>query len=358
MTALKQKLLQRIADAGPISVADYMQACLYDEEHGYYSTRPAIGGGGGDFLTAPEASQMFGELIGLWCAHEWNVLGNPAPFHWIELGPGTGALMSDAWRATRVDAAFRDAAHVQLVETSTPLRALQAQALAKVGARARWRERLEGVPAAPSLIVANEFLDCLPIQQFVRTSEGWRERRIGAQNGDLAFVLADRLLAVGDPRVPPALHDAPEGAIAEHAPGLSIWVDAVAARLRANPGRVLVIDYAGDGGSDTLQALRAHQKESPLASPGEADLTARVDYTALKILARASGLDVAGPVGQGDFLTALGLYARAQALTAAHTERAARIAREVARLTHDDQMGTLFRVICLSSQNLPPPSGL
>src|SRR5262249_3298705 len=147
------------------------------------------------------------------------------------------------------------------------------------------------------------------------------------------------------------------GAIAEHAPGLSFWVDAVAARLKAASGRVLVIDYAGNGEGDTLQAIRAHKKESPLASPGEADLTARVDFVALKILARASGLDVAGPAGQGDFLNALGLGARVEALTQAHPERAERIAREFLRLTAPDQMGTLFKAICLSSPNLPKPAG-
>lgn len=353
MTNLKQKLLQQIAAHGPISVAEFMAACLHDAEHGYYATRPALGGADGDFITAPEASQMFGELIGLWCVHEWDVLARPTPFALIELGPGTGALISDAWRAARVRQEFRDGARIHLVETSTPLKAAQAHALREVGAAALWCDELENIAAAPSLIVANEFLDCLPIQQFVRMPDGWRERLICANGGEVRFALARLVL-----RQPPGVElSRRPGDIYEFAPGLSAWVDTIARRLKAAPGRVLIIDYAGDGEGDTLQAVQAHKKVSPLATPGEADLTARVDFVTLKVLARASGLDVAGPVTQADFLNALGLPARAEALATAHPKRAERIARELSRLTGGDQMGTLFKVLCLSTPNLPKPAG-
>ena len=354
---LKQKLLALIDANGPISVADYMAACLYDPAQGYYATRPLLGGEHADFLTAPEASQMFGELIGLWCVHEWDALGRPDPFFLIELGPGAGALMSDAWRAARVAPKFREAAKLQLVEISTPLKARQAGALSKVGARALWRDTLEDVAPGPCLIIANEFLDCLPIRQFVRESGAWREKRVGRGENGLRFGLAPHALPSADPRIPPALFDAQDGAIAEHAAGLSSWVDAVTRRLAAAPGRALVIDYAGDGSGDTLQALRRHQKVDVLEAPGECDLTARVDMAALKILARSAGLDFAGPVAQGDFLRALGLDARAQALADTHPDRGERIGREHARLTGADQMGALFKASCLSSPRLPPPAG-
>jgi NADH dehydrogenase [ubiquinone] 1 alpha subcomplex assembly factor 7 len=358
MKPLAQRLKDQIREAGPLTIAQFMAACLYDPQHGYYARAPRIGAEG-DFITAPVISQMFGELIGLWCVHEWDAMGRPPAFHWIELGPGTGALIADAWRATRVEPAFRAAARLHLVEVSPALRIEQARALARLGAQPRWHDALEDVPLGPSLMVANEFFDCMPIRQFVRESEGWRERLVGLSDaGDLSFGLLQPPLREGDPMIPPSLIDAPQGAIAEHAPGLAPMIDLIAARLRAAPGRALVIDYAGDGSGDTLQAVRAHQKESPLAAPGEADLTARVDFTALKILARASGLGVAGAATQGDFLRTLGLDQRAQALAEAHPDRAERIAREHARLTGPDQMGALFKVLCLSSPVLPPPAGL
>ncbi|MEJ0060220.1 MAG: SAM-dependent methyltransferase [Terricaulis sp.] len=357
MTPLAERLADQIREAGPLTVAQFMAACLYDPQHGYYVRAPRIGAEG-DFITAPVISQMFGELIGLWCVHEWDAMGRPPAFHWIELGPGTGALIADAWRATRVEPAFRAAARLHLVEVSPALRAQQARALARLGAQPRWHDVVEQVPQGPSFIIANEFFDCLPIRQFVRDSKGWRERLVGLDDaGSLAFGLLQHPLREGDMMIPPALIDAPHGAIAEHAPGMARLVDVIAARLRAAPGRALVIDYAGDGSGDTLQAVRAHQKESPLAAPGEADLTARVDFTALKILARASGLGVAGPATQGDYLRSLGLDQRAQALAEAHPERAERIAREHARLTATDEMGALFKVLCLSSPALPAPAG-
>ncbi|MES1158729.1 MAG: SAM-dependent methyltransferase [Terricaulis silvestris] len=390
MTPLKRTLIEHIRETGPITVAQFMAACLYDPRHGYYAREPRIAGDG-DFITGPEISQMFGELIGLWCVHEWDVLGRPAPFQLMELGPGNGALIADAWRAARIEPAFRDAAQVHLIEVSNVLRGRQAEALARFDVRARWHERVDAAPVSAGFVIANEFFDCLPIRQFVRTDDGWRERLIGVTNqGELQFGLGglaqDPLLLRGGGRgwgaarmlegshrspieftehsasphpLTPSSQEEGEmiGVVHEVAPALEAWVDVLAQRLKSAPGRALIIDYAGDGAGDTLQAVRAHTKESPLEAPGDADLTARVDFVALKILARASGLQVHGPADQGSFLAALGLHQRAEALAAAHPERAARIGREVARLTDADQMGVLFKAICLSSPNLPPPAG-
>ena len=347
MNALKQKLIEHVRENGPMTVADFMASCLYDPEHGYYATCPSIGGEGADFLTAPEASQMFGELIGLWCAHEWDVLGKPA-LNWIELGPGRGVLMQDALRATAAIEGFHDAAQITLVETSPALRAAQAERVAN----ADWAERLDDAPPGASLMIGNEFLDCMPIRQFVLTEEGWREKLVGLNQADtLTFGLSAPLPA-------PETDDEP-GVVREIAPGLETLVYELERRLHAAPGRALFIDYgyAKSEGFDTLQALKRHKHADPLGAPGEADLTAHVDFGQLAHLALEAGLDVHGPISQAAFLAALGLSVRAEALKRAHPERADRINREHQRLTGESEMGALFKVICLSSPNLPPPAG-
>lgn len=345
--SLKQKLREHVAEMGPLTVAEFMGACLYDPDEGYYATRPQLGGAGADFLTAPEASQMFGELIGLWCLHEWDIIGKPA-FNWIELGPGRGVMMQDALRATKRAEGFHDAARVVLVETSAPL--LEQQE-ARIG-DADWVERLEDAPPGPTLLIANEFLDCLPIRQFVLGEDGWHEKLVGVDEAEqLVFGLSAPL---------PAPDSEDEiGAVREIAPALETLIYEVERRLHAAPGRALFIDYGyvRPEGADTLQALSKHKKVDPLAAPGEADLTAHVDFARVAVLAADAGLQVHGPLTQARFLRALGLDERAAALTHANPERAERIAREVRRLTHDAEMGALFKVICLSSPNLPPPAG-
>jgi NADH dehydrogenase [ubiquinone] 1 alpha subcomplex assembly factor 7 len=241
------------------------------------------------------------------------------------------------------------------------LRAAQQEALARVGGEATWHDRFDAIEPAPSLIVANEFFDCLPVRQFVRTSEtdgapGWRERLVGVDGEALAFGLAPQT-SPSAALIPPNLHGAEEGAIAEIAPALPAWIDMIAARLVHAAGRVLIIDYGGDGTGDTLQAVRTHGKVDPLDRPGTADLTAHVDFSAAERHARRAGLDVRGPVPQGDWLRALGVEARARSLSSARPDRAERITREVDRLTGPDQMGVLFQTLCLSSPHLPPPAG-
>lgn len=348
MNELADKLAEHIKETGPMTVADFMAACLYDPEHGYYATRPSIGGDGADFLTAPEASQMFGELIGLWCAHEWDVLGKPA-LNIIELGPGRGVLMQDGWRATRLVEGFHDAANVVFVETSAPLRDEQAEHVP----HAEWTTRLEDAPPGPSLIIANEFLDCLPVRQFVRGEKGWHEKLVGLDGaGKLTFGLSMAIPSPDD-------DDERESEVREIAPGLDAIIYEIERRLHAAPGRALFIDYGyiASEGADTLQAIVRHEKVNPLQAPGEADLTAHVDFSRVAHLAREAGLQVSGPISQGRFLRALGIDMRVETLTRANPSHGQRVAREHQRLTHDDEMGALFKVICLSSPNLPPPAG-
>ncbi|MGE0828320.1 MAG: class I SAM-dependent methyltransferase [Hyphomonadaceae bacterium] len=336
-----------------MSVAQFMAACLYDPEGGYYARAPRIGADG-DFITAPEISQMFGELIGLWCAHEWDALARPSQTRWIELGPGRGALTADALRAVRASPQFAEALDVHFIELSDELRRAQASALTQI--RPAWHDRLEDAPEGPAFIIANEFFDCLPVRQFVRAENGWRERLVGLRDGELSFGLSASPLPDVS-LLPIAAQEAEIGAIAELAPALPAWIAAIAARLKAHPGRALIIDYGGDGMGDTLQALSRHRKVSPLENPGECDLTAHVDFTALANAALDAGLGVSGPIAQGAWLAALGVEARAAALARANPARAERIAREHRRLTHPDEMGALFQVLCLSSPTLPTPAG-
>lgn len=345
--SLKDKLVEHIRENGPMTVADYMGACLYDPNDGYYATRPAIGGASADFLTAPESSQMFGELIGLWCAHEWDALGKPA-FNLIELGPGRGVLMQDALRATQRIEGFHDATNLVLIETSAPLRDEQAGRLPS----AEWAVRLEDAPPGPSIIIANEFFDCLPIRQFIRGEDGWHEKLVGLDDGDrLVFGLSTA--------IPAPDSDDELGTVREIAPALESLIYEIERRLHEAPARVLILDYGylRAEGADTLQALKSHKKVDPIETPGEADLTAHVDFARIAQLAEAAGLAVHGPVSQGEFLRGLGIEVRAETLSTANPTHAPRIARELKRLTHREEMGALFKVICLSSPNLPPPAG-
>jgi len=346
MSDLRERIVEHIRENGPMTVADYMAACLYDPEGGYYATRPSIGGASADFMTAPEASQMFGELIRLWCAHEWDALGKPA-FDLIELGPGRGVLMQDALRATQRIEGFHDSAAVILVETSGPLMDEQAERVPN----ADWAQRLDDAPPGPALIIGNEFLDCMPVRQFFRGEEGWHEKLVGVtESGKLTFGLSAAL---------PADDETEEGTVREIAPALDAFIYELERRLHDAPGRVLLIDYGyvTPEGADTLQALQNHKKVDPLDNPGEADLTAHVHFARVAQLAEQAGLQVHGPMTQGRFLRALGIDVRAQTLSQANPAHAPRVARELKRLTDDDQMGTLFKVICISSPGLPPPAG-
>ena len=344
-------ILRRVVEReGPLSIARYMELCLHDPLHGYYAVRPGLGEAG-DFITAPLVSQMFGELLGLWSAGIWMALGRPSQVRLVELGPGDGTMMSDVLRAGRACPGFLEACEPWLVETSEPLRRRQGETLRQTSPR--WAERLTDVPTdAPVILLANEFLDCLPIRQAVRTPTGWRERTVTfTEMGTLAF-------ALGGPVAAPAPSaGAACGSIAEWSDAVADIGAAVGTLVSAPGGAALFIDYgrAGPELGDTLQALRAHRKESPLAHPGDADLTAHVDFAAFLEAARAAGAEVDPIQSQGEFLDALGIRARAAALASSRPDRAPTIRRQLHRLVAPEQMGALFKVAVVRSAGLVAP---
>ena len=351
--SLLDRLKAQIVQDGPIGVPEFFTRCLHDPRDGYYAMRPDLGAGG-DFITAPLVSQMFGELIGLWVLETWTRMGRPAPFRLVEMGPGDGTLMSDLLRAGRLDPAFLAAAQVWLVEVSGPLRAKQAE---RLGEGPRWVGRLDEVPAgAPMILVANELLDCLPARQFVRTKDGWAERVIGlGEDGQLAFGL--RGLGKSPDAAPLHLPEAGEGSVWESSPAQAALASDIAHRLLTDGGAALLIDYGRDvpEAGDTLQAVRNHQKVDPLTTAGLADLTVWADFPSVVAAARETGAK-AGPIlTQGEFLLALGIEARAQALANARPDRADQIARQLDRLIGKAQMGALFKVACLTAPDLSPP---
>ena len=353
--SLLHRLGAEIAAEGPITAARYMELCLHDPQHGYYATRPALGADG-DFITAPLISQMFGELVGLWCAAAWAAMGAPARFLWVEMGPGDGTLMADMRRAlVRSAPGFLAAADTVLVERSPPLRARQAEALADA-APVRWAASLDETDAdpAPMILVANELLDCLPVRQFVRGAGGWAERRIGLDAaGALAFGLAP---PPADFAPPAGLEATPPGVVVEVSPAQAALGAQVGARIARRGGAALLIDYGRDRpeGGDTLQALRRHLKVNPLATPGEADLTVHADFPAVAAAARAAGAGAA-LTGQGAFLRALGIEARAAALARARPDRADILARQLRRLIDPAEMGALFKALAIHPPGFAPP---
>ena len=350
--SLKAKLVRRIGQMGPITVAEFMTACLHDPEFGYYATRPALGAEG-DFVTAPLVSQMFGELIGVWAVDLWMQMGRPAPFRLVELGPGDGALMSDLLRAARLAPDFRAAAELWLVETSAPLRKLQGAALRDHAPK--WAASLDEVQdGAPILLVANELLDCLPARQFVRTERGWGERMVGTDgSGALRFGLT----AAAETLVPDALREAPAGSLVEVSPAQANLGRAVGERIAVDGGAALFIDYGRSAPEygDTLQALLEHKKVDVLATAGEADLTIHADFPAFADAARAGGAETTPIVTQREFLRALGIEARTAALSSARPDLTQSLARQLHRLTAPKDMGDLFKVVAIHSPGLRPP---
>ncbi|WP_395681969.1 class I SAM-dependent methyltransferase [Inquilinus sp.] len=358
MTALLDLLRRRIAVDGPLTVAQYMAEALGHPRHGYYITRDPLGAAG-DFTTAPEISQVFGELIGLWCADLWLRMGRPDPVLLVEIGPGRGTLMQDALRAIgRAAPGFRAALRLHLVETSPALRAAQAARLAD--AHPIWLDRLADLAEGPALVVANEFFDALPIRQWQRSAKGWHERLVGWD--DAAGALRWELSARADPGlalIPDAVRGAPEGSFAEACPAGLSHAALLGRRLAQQGGAALIVDYgpARSAPGDSFQAMRRHAFADPLATPGEADLTAHVDFQALAAAASQAGAEVHGPVSQGAFLEALGLRPRAARLKTAAPARAAEIDAAIERLAGPDQMGTLFKALALTAPGLGAPAG-
>jgi SAM-dependent MidA family methyltransferase len=341
---LPERIARAITLAGPIPLSQFMGAA---NTH-YYATRDPLGARG-DFTTAPEISQMFGELIGLWLADVWDRAGRPEA-RYVELGPGRGTLAADALRAM---ARAGLEAPVHFVETSPILRGEQAKAVPN----AEWSLDLIGVEEdTPLLVVANEFFDALPIRQLVKTEMGWRERLVACQDTLFLPIVGDRGF---DQIIPHHLRGADPGSILETSPASLAVLRALAARLMAQGGAALIIDYGYEGPAigDTLQAVRGHDYANPFDTPGEADLTAHVDFAMIREAAEAEGLTVHGPVTQGAFLTALGIDARAAALARAAPERADGVEIDRDRLVADDKMGELFKVIALTAPGWPVPEG-
>ena len=348
--SLKDQLLRRIAADGPISLADYMAEALLHPQFGYYAARDPFGTSG-DFVTAPEISQMFGELVGLCLAQAWMDQGAPERFTLVELGPGRGTLMRDVLRAIANVPNFSP--DILMVEASDTLRNVQKDTLA--GHTVEWCESLTQLPGRPLFLIANEFLDALPIRQFQRDGDGWRERRIGADGGTLNIGLAQRQ---PQPALAYRLEDTSDGDIVEVCPSLSGLVAQIGQHITSFGGAALFIDY-GDWRSlgDTLQAVKSHATVDPLAAPGTADLTAHVDFEAIARSAAPAKFSRVTP--QGVFLERLGITARAQTLASGLSGNA--LESHIAahrRLTHPDEMGNLFKVIGLYPDSATPPPGL
>jgi NADH dehydrogenase [ubiquinone] 1 alpha subcomplex assembly factor 7 len=353
LSDLKAVLAAEIEARGPLSIARFMALALGHPTLGYYRRDDPLGAAG-DFVTAPEISQTFGEIIGMWLAQAWSDLGAPSAVRLVELGPGRGTLLADLLRATARVPGFQAALALHLVETSPALRRRQAERLSRQ--EAVWHERFEEVPRGPLLLVANEFFDALPVHQLVRTADGWRERAVGLGRAR-ALVLQEA------PSSLPAPTDggcAP-GTIAEVSPARAALAREIGARIAGDGGVALLIDYgawAEGPTGDTLQAMRGHAACDPLAQPGEADLSAQVDFRALAEAAAAAGAAVYGPVPQGTFLRALGIEARMLRLLAgASAERRRALRAALFRLTDASAMGELFKVLVLARPGAPLPPG-
>jgi len=334
-----------IANYGPISVMHYMG----ESNARYYDGRDPLGGGG-DFITAPEISQMFGELIGLWLADIWIRAGRQENVHYVELGPGRGTLARDALRAMK---RYGLTPKVHFVESSTALKDVQLAAVPQ----AHWHHDLSSLPMyGPMLFVANEFLDALPVRQLVRTGEGWRERMVDYREGRFVPVAGDKPM---DAAIPASLKDSPEGTLVETSPAQSAVVYEIAGRLVDQGGAALIIDYGHDHprAGSTLQALKNHSKVDPFALPGDADLTCHVDFAAMANAALSRGARHMGTVTQGRFLRDLGIETRAANLAAYAPEHADALESAKERLISEGQMGALFKVLGLASPEWPDGAG-
>ncbi len=366
MPGLSDHFRRCIAADGPITLARFMEDALGHPRLGYYMGQDPFGRGG-DFITAPEISQMFGELIGLWCAVQWRTMGEANPFNLIELGPGRGTLMADMLRAGRGVDGFLESLTLSLVEISPALKGAQEDTLLDTsGAEVRrtqalrWISDFSEAPEGPFCAVANEFLDALPVRQFQMTAAGWRERLVGVcetSTPEFQFVLSET--PPEENIVPAGLGDAKAGDIVELRPAVTALARALGGRLNRHPGCILFIDYGHDRTAcgDTLQAVKEHAYHDPLAEPGTADLTAHLDFGALREAARDAGAQVFGPVTQGRFLTSLGIHTRAGALSEASPANAREITEALSRLTSDEGMGAMFKVMALTSPGWPAPPG-
>jgi SAM-dependent MidA family methyltransferase len=360
-SALEAEIRRRIAQGGPMPVAQYMELCLTDPKYGYYVTRDPLGSSG-DFITAPEISQMFGELIGIWAAAAWRMMGSPENVRLVELGPGRGTMMLDALRAARVMPEFRSAVAAHFVEVSPVLETLQRLALGSSDVPVSWHKSLADVPDGPLIVIANEFFDALPVHQAVMCADGWHERVIKIDESDnLHFSIARDPIPLFDEFLPEGLRPAKIGEIFEwRADRMALELSR---RIVRSDGVALIIDYGHVASAigDTLQAIGAHEFASPLRSSGTVDLTAHVDFQALVRAAESMHARVHGPIEQGEFLYRLGIEQRAATLKAgAPHEQAVAIQSALVRLTSAERtgMGRMIKVLGLSGPNIDILPGL
>ena len=341
----------QIRASGPMSIATYMGLALGHPRQGYYAAGRPIGASG-DFITAPEISQMFGELIGFFFVNLWQQMGQPRSFTLLELGPGRGTLMADALRAAGKAEGFENALHLQLFESNALLKHEQETRLARYAPY--WASDIDAVSEDPLFVIANEFFDALPIKQFVKAADGWHERLVGLADGRRAFGLSPTPIPAS--AAPKEVADAKPGEVLELSPAAVGTMQRLARKVARQGGAILAIDYgyATTQTGETLQAVKAHTFADPLDGPGETDLSAHVNFAALGEAARAAGLEVPALVTQGEFLLHLGLGERAKALARANPAEAANIALAVERLTAPSQMGVLFKVLCAHSPGLKP----
>ncbi|HEV7275088.1 MAG TPA: SAM-dependent methyltransferase [Devosiaceae bacterium] len=350
--SLSELIDMQIRADGPMSVAQYMALCLTHPRRGYYSAADPLGAAG-DFITAPEISQMFGELVGFFIVNLWQQMQEPKSFTLLELGPGRGTLMQDALRAATRAPGFADALHLQLFESNPDLRAQQTARLAPYDPY--WAPEIDAVSDDPLFVVANEFFDALPIHQFVRGAEGWHERQVGLRDDRRVFGLSPALIP--DHVLPEAVRDAGPGAVYEAGLAHADAMGRLARRVAALGGAILAIDY-GYGETrtgETLQAVSRHAFADPLESPGTADLSAHVDFAALGRVAATAGLTVQPLTPQGTFLRRLGIAERAAMLARANPGEAENIAAALHRLTDPGAMGELFKVFCAHRPGITPP---
>ncbi len=349
---LMELIRNRIRETGPITVAEYMELALTHPEFGYYTTRDPLGAEG-DFITAPEMTQAFGELIGLWCVEVWKSLGSPHTFSLVELGPGRGTLMHDALRAAKVAPGFVQAARVHLLESSPFLRKKQQELIG--GYAPVWIDRITALPDQPTILIANEFFDALPVRQFLRVRNTWMERRVGLTPRDtLAFVVA--------PAADAPAFDMPDETVIEVAPHAPEVASAVARPIVKNRGAALILDYGEDEVfGETLQAVSNHRQAHMLTTPGFADITAHVSFDPLATAMRKIGCRIHGPMEQGDWLLALGLKERTDELCLRADDTQQRNLRAALHRLTDKTgrgaMGKLFKVLSITDRATPTPPG-
>lgn len=358
MNALAEKIAALIAAQGPISISAFMSLALHDPQAGYYATRDPLGAAG-DFTTAPEISQVFGEILGLWFVQLWHDQGRPPRKRLVELGPGRGTLLADALRAAGVMPEFLDGLEIVLVEASAVLRNIQREKLGPYGNRIRWLSHFDAALGdEPLYLLANEFFDALPIRQYVKAGRGWFERMVTTDAaGRLAFGLSP--VPLPPHLVPEDSEHVPEGSVLENRPAADALAEEIAQAIERRGGGALIVDYGHDapGFGDTLQAVAGHAFSSVLDKPGESDLSAHVNFRTFAECARVTGASVFGPVDQGVFLQRLGAAQRVQQLAIRNPSSAQMLRSQLDRLVNPDHMGRLFKALAILPRATAPPPG-